>query len=224
MNIKFIYFDAGGTMLRTAKPVGQIYADIAQHYGWSADGEFLQKSFLHAWRAMKPRDPVEGARVRDDKLWWKTLVKRTWSVYSQMPDYFPFDDYFEEVYQVFERPEMWRLYPEVEECLCALKNKGLALGVLSNWDRRLRGILQGLEIMDYFCEIVISSEVGVEKPHPHIFDIAQKRTGFISESVLLIGDDKLFDQQGAESVGWKVEIVNRPHQTIDTILAKLHLL
>ncbi|MEM9446313.1 MAG: HAD-IA family hydrolase [Verrucomicrobiota bacterium] len=220
MVIKFIFFDAGGTLLRTARKVGVIYAEVASHYGWQGDGEFLHRSFIHTWKQMKPRDPQEGARVMDDKGWWKEVVRRTWSVYPQMPQDFPFDDYFEEVYTLFERADLWRLFPEVEETLQRLKSKGMSCGVLSNWDRRLRAILDGLALSPYFEQIIISSEVGVEKPHPMIFQLAQKRVHFKPEEIVLIGDDEYFDG-AARNQGWHAEIVERPEKSLDLILEKL---
>jgi putative hydrolase of the HAD superfamily len=206
---KVFFFDVGGTLIRTARPVGYYYAEMASHYGLRADAELLQEGFKKAWKELKPRDPVQGQRIQDDKGWWKSLVRLAWSQQT-LPEAFPFDDYFEELYRCFERPEVWRLFPEVEQTLHRLKKRGARLGILSNWDRRLRTILRGLEISDYFEDMIISSEVGVEKPHGKIFEIAQKRFNIEASQAVLVGDDPEFDQVGALAVGWQVVLVKRP--------------
>jgi putative hydrolase of the HAD superfamily len=217
---KVIFFDVGGTLIRPAQKVGFYYVQMASHYGVRAEAGLLHEGFKRAWEKMKPRDPVEGARVQDDKAWWKSLVRLAW-VDVNLPDTFPFDDYFEELYQCFERPEVWRIYPEVEGCLLQLKEKGYRLGILSNWDRRLRTILSGLELSPYFEEMIISSEVGVEKPHRKIFDLALERFQIEASQALLIGDEVEFDAMGAQAVGWQYALVDRPEIDLTAALDKL---
>ena len=48
------------------------------------------------------------------------------------------------------------------------------LAVISNFDGRLRFILQHLGISNYFGYISISSELGADKPDPEIFRRALK--------------------------------------------------
>ncbi len=219
---KVIFFDVGGTLIRTARPVGYYYAEMASHYGVKADELVLQEGFKAAWKEMKSRDPVLGSRVQDDKAWWKSLVRKTWENQA-LSDTFPFDDYFEELYNWFERPEVWRIFPEVEECLIFLQNQGYRLGILSNWDLRLRKILQGLELGVYFEDMIISSEVGVEKPHALIFNIALERFKIKASQAVLIGDEPDFDQLGAVKAGWQVGLVQRPEVDLFHVLVSMGL-
>ncbi len=215
--IRVVFFDAGGTLIRTAAPVGHYYALVASHYGLHADEEALQKGFKRAWLEMKPRDPVQGARVMDDQAWWKGLVRRSWQGQG-MPADFPFEDYFQEVYALFARPELWRIYPDALLALDMLHVKGLRCGVLSNWDRRLRAILEGLDLSRHFEHLVISSEVGVEKPHPLIFQRAQELFGIQASEALLLGDDDLFDGEGGRRAGWRLGLLQRPETDLMDVL------
>lgn len=217
---KVIFFDAGGTLIRPAREIGWYYSEMASHYGVQADAGMLTEGFRQAWREMKVRDPVEGARIRDDKEWWKSLVRSIWGC-VELPEAFPFDDYFEELYQWFERPEVWRIFPEVEGCLQELQRSGYRLGILSNWDKRLRTILSGLELAGYFEEMIISSEVGVEKPHSRIFEIALERFQIRPEEAVLIGDEHQFDGAGAISAGWSHVVLKRPEIDLRDALEKM---
>ena len=99
-----------------------------------------------------------------DKLereWWKNLVRR---VFEPRDRFQGFDDYFAELFAYFAQPEAWMLYPEVAETLPILKNRGLTLDVISNFDSRLLGILEGLGAACWFDHIFVSSRVGYAKP------------------------------------------------------------
>uniref|UniRef100_A0A453QFQ0 Uncharacterized protein n=1 Tax=Aegilops tauschii subsp. strangulata TaxID=200361 RepID=A0A453QFQ0_AEGTS len=50
------------------------------------------------------------------------------------------------------------------------------LAVVSNFDTRLRKLLKDLNVSHLFDAIVVSSEVGYEKPAPEIFKIALGNT------------------------------------------------
>lgn len=218
-----IFFDVGGTLLRPAKPIGDTYARVASHYGAKVSADDLDKGFKRAWTALKPRDPIRGARVMDDKGWWKDLVLKAWDG-LELPERFPFDDYFEELYAAFEDPRLWRVYPEVEGVLDELAHMKIRCAVLSNWDQRLRSILKSMELAAYFETLIISSEVGAEKPHEKIFKHAEKEMSVSPANAVLIGDESRFDQEGAVRAGWRYGIVNRPEVDLRDALVHLKIL
>jgi putative hydrolase of the HAD superfamily len=82
-----------------------------------------------------------------------------------------------------------------------LRQLGLELGVLSNWDSRLVNILESLNVSDLFETKTVSWEAGVEKPHPDIFKIALERSGVTAEESIMIGDVFEWDVAPSESLG-----------------------
>ena len=82
-----------------------------------------------------------------------------------------------------------------------LREAGLRLAVIANWDDRLPGLLGELGLARDFEVVVTSHDVGVQKPHPTIFRTAAKRLGLTPEEMLHVGDRKLEDVEGAEAVG-----------------------
>ena len=60
---------------------------------------------------------------------------------------------------------MWELYPEVREVLETLEPY-FSLAVISNFDGRLRMILERFGIAKVFRWVFISSELGADKPDP----------------------------------------------------------
>jgi putative hydrolase of the HAD superfamily len=103
----------------------------------------------------------------------------------------------------------WVLFPEAREVLGELRRRGFGLGVISNWDSSARGLLAGNGLEEYFDPIVISSEVGCEKPAPEIFRIALERARLRGEQCLYVGDNYYDDAVGCRKVGMRSLIINR---------------
>ena len=103
----------------------------------------------------------------------------------------------------------WKAYSCVAPVLDELGARGIRLGVISNWDLSARPILQDCGLLDRFEVVVISSEVGVTKPHEQIFRIALERAGIDASNCLYVGDNYYDDTVGAEAVGMKSLIVNK---------------
>lgn len=51
----------------------------------------------------------------------------------------------------------------------------------------------------YFDKIILSEDVGINKPHPQIFDYALEKTNAIREQTIMIGDSFEADIQGAHN-------------------------
>lgn len=78
----------------------------------------------------------------------------------------------------------------VSHCCLSAAWQGIKLAVVSNFDTRLKPILKGLGVLDLFHGVVVSAEVGAEKPNPVIFEIACRILGVEPGEALVIGDDR----------------------------------
>jgi putative hydrolase of the HAD superfamily len=110
---------------------------------------------------------------------------------------------------VFSHAEAWRVYPDVLSVLHALRSNGLHVGVISNWDERLRPLLSELGIDELLDSITVSCEAGVEKPHPEIFRAALRAANVTSHEALHVGDNLEEDVRGAEAVGMQALLLDR---------------
>jgi len=111
--------------------------------------------------------------------------------------------------------------------LSELKSRGYRLGLISNWDSRLPGILKGLGIDHFFMDVVISSLVGLEKPDSRIFLLAVERMNTSVEKAAHVGDDPLLDYNGALEAGMSPFLVDRTddgHEDKNTITSLRQLL
>jgi putative hydrolase of the HAD superfamily len=82
-----------------------------------------------------------------------------------------------------------------------LRRRGLATAVVSNFDRRLPALLEGLGLADRLDAVVLPSDVGATKPDPRIFAAALSRLGRRASEALFVGDDHERDVRGALASG-----------------------
>jgi putative hydrolase of the HAD superfamily len=218
--LKVIFFDAAGTLFHLPRGVGWHYRDVALRHGWDLSEDRLRSAFGTVWREMPVRPAVRGPRAGDDKSWWRELVERVLDQCGAEGQGTARDAYFEELYREFTLPGVWELYPEVTEVLAALRPR-FRLGVISNFDGRLRAILDHLGIFAAFDPVVISSEVGADKPDAWIFEQALARAGAAPGEAWHVGDDPERDWQGAAAAGLHVFRLSRPENSLRDLHALL---
>jgi HAD superfamily hydrolase (TIGR01549 family) len=108
----------------------------------------------------------------------------------------------------------------VEEVLTTLGRR-FELGVITNFDGRFRTIADQLGISRHFRHVVISSEVGADKPEPFIFQRALEIAGVTAAEALHAGDDPVADWQGAAGAGLRVFRLDRPGNSLRELLDEL---
>lgn len=204
--VRVVFFDATGTLIHLPRGVAFHYTDVARRHGACFAEADLDRAFHAAWKEMPARASTTGPRPNDDKEWWRALVDRTLD--RLQPIKLDRPAFFEELYAEFALPGVWALFPEIREVLETLRTR-CQLGVISNFDSRLRTIFDHLGISRFFDEIVISSEVGVDKPDEKIFQIALARFALTPREALHVGDDPENDWRGAKRAGLRVLRLDR---------------
>ena len=165
-----------------------------------------------------PRRPaIDGPRENDDKGWWRELVGRVFDQVAPSLSELDRDNFFEIAYEHFAEAGVWKLYPEVLDVLEQLRER-FQLAVISNFDGRLRLILQNLGISKYFAHVFISSELGADKPDPEIFRRALKLMHLNANEVLHVGDDPERDWKAAKEAGLLVFQLDRPKNSLRDLL------
>ena len=209
MAIKAIFFDAAGTLIKPARRVGETYAVLAGKYGIEVSAAEIAERFRLCFHSAPPLafPGAPAARIEElERAWWKDLVRRIFEPWDGFPQ---FDDYFAELFAYFAQPDAWTLYPEVAETLSALEKRGMVLSVISNFDSRLIGILEGLGTAHWFEHIFVSSRVGYAKPDRQIFHTALERHSLKADDALHVGDSEEKDLHGANKAGLKGVLVER---------------
>lgn len=197
--IQAVTFDAGGTLVFPYPSVGAVYAEVMSRHGLDHGPEELEETFRRVWSGAQRRNDQPASDERE-KAWWRAVVARILDELGHPAD---FDALFNELWMAFAEPGHWRLRDGARECLQRLRDSGYRLGILSNWDHRLRQVLSGLGLTRYFDAVVISAEVGCEKPDRGIFECAQRMLGVPAEGLLHVGDSLFHDIDGARAAGWR---------------------
>ncbi len=208
-DFKLILFDAVGTLFHLPKGVGYHYSLVGERIGLRIDAAAFDRAFRKVWKEMPARPATRQPREEDDKGWWRELVDRVFNLVAPATQELDRDNFFEIAYEHFAEAGVWEIYPEVIDVLEQLHAR-YRLGVVSNFDGRLRMILERFGISKFFAHVVISSEVGADKPDPEIYRRALEWAGVLPNETLHVGDDPVNDWAGAEAAGLHVFKLERP--------------
>jgi len=215
--LKAIFFDAVGTLFYLTKTVGYHYAFVAAEVGLKLDAKKLDAAFYSAWKHMPPREAIDGPRENDDKDWWRELVDLVLKEAAPTIDELDRDNFFEVAYDHFAEAGVWELYPEVVDVLEQLRPQ-FELAIVSNFDGRLRVILERLGISKYFHRVFVSSEIGADKPDPKFFGRALKFLELPANHVLHFGDDPERDWHAAIDAGLSVFQLDRKKNSLRDLI------
>ena len=206
---KAIFFDVGGTLLKVHPSVGDVYARYARPHGFSGNARELDQRFGAEWKRMGGMESLGAAKgVEIEKKFWSELLYRVFEISGGLRD---FDVFFETVYDAFKKREHWKIFEDVTDSgiLAWLKNKGIVLGIISNWDSRLPEILENIGLAHYFDFILASMVVGSAKPDKFIFQEALRLSGAANHEACHIGDELKTDFHGAQQVGLDAVLIDR---------------
>ena len=235
-SIRAVVFDAVGTLIYPFPPVAEAY-HLA---GWSNGSKLPVTQIWRRFRAafaksqlgdLPPGDGKaqiprsmgegrgEGAPQNGDlrraptseaieRERWRQIVGE---VFTDVPD--AVETIYEMLWKHFAQPENWRQYGDVSAIWPELQARGYALGIASNFDERLRGVLRGHEPLDRCEALFVSSQIGFPKPAPEFFAGIEERLALPGEQILLVGDDELNDYQAARAAGWRALRLQRGSET-----------
>lgn len=210
-----VIFDAGLTLIRNITPIAGVTAEVLAQAGYAHAPAAVDT-------AMAAADAyLEATWHRGD--WWASernvrelFVAAYTAGLRALPDIADVADDAGRaerlalaVYTGFHDVRHWAAYPDVVPTLRALRAAGITLGVISDWGHGLERILLGLELGDYFAFLVVSSRVGIGKPHPGVFEMALARIGARPEGAVYIGDTYIKDVLGARAAGLAPILLDR---------------
>ena len=215
-SVKVVFFDAAGTLFRLKESVGDIYLHYAKSYGVTSSEKMkkaINVAFQEAFRAAPPAvfatDRFEKLK-QCERLWWFDLVH---AVFYRVGMFEGFDDFFEDVFQAFTGATHWVLEPDALPVLKTLKTAGFELGIISNFDTRLFGIVRELGLSEWLDSMTISSLAGAVKPSPRIFQFALDQHAMEPNEALHIGDSVKEDYEGAKRSGLHGVLLSRTTDT-----------
>lgn len=220
---ELITFDAMNTLIEPSQSIGRWYREALND---ACDMRIrlprpalFTAAFDKAFRDMSKSHPCFGQTAASSgmtsKQWWYIVIRSTLvntennsllspeEIDSLMPQI------FETLYsEVFSTTKGWVVKENVVYTLQKLKDwrdmgSGPKIGVISNFDERLQGVLTQLDLIKYFDIVLSSSACKEEKPSKGMFDTAIKNLKLNDAGACYhIGDSIESDIAGATLAGW----------------------
>jgi putative hydrolase of the HAD superfamily len=202
--IQAVLFDAAGTLIRLREPVGETYARFARRWGVALPASRIEEAFARVMAQARPEpqpgEPLATAAAREE-AWWSARVRETFRAADAEARFSDFGACFDALFAHYGSAAAWLLAPGTEEALDELAARGLRLAVVSNFDQRLRGLLQELGVHARFEALTLPADAGAAKPNRAIFEVALKRLGLAPHRAAYVGDRAEEDVAAAEGVG-----------------------
>ena len=207
--IRAIFFDAGNTLLYPR--LDQRVEDLAEAGFRAREEQFhaaerAAKQKLDAWLWPQIR---RGAVPRTiDHYYWAEYLALLMRLIGA-----PETEHLRLVNLVangFRDIRTWSVVmPETPPYLASLKAEGYFLGVISNSVGTLASQLESTGLRQYFQAIFDSALVGVEKPHPEIFQMALESAQVDAAEAVFVGDTNATDVGGAQLAGLHGVLLDR---------------
>lgn len=222
--ISAVLFDAVGTLIELREPVGETYARFAREHGMEIRPGAAQDAFVNAMRAMPPMafpGHAPSAVYASEREWWRTVVRSVFEATGTAAPPAQFDACFYRLFCHFAGSAAWRAADGAADVLAALRRRGVRTGVVSNFDHRLRPLLDALGLVSLLDVIVLPSDVGAAKPDPRIFEYALEQLGVRAAEAIYVGDDADEDVAAAQRVGLRaVDVATLPDlRSLESLVA-----
>lgn len=208
--IRGVLFDVGGTLLRPAVGIGDVLREEA-----AAAGTPLPPGALAGMGALVGERLAERARAglpftfpaAASVAFWTGIYREALDGALPPPAAAALA---ERAYARMASPAAYALYPDTRPALADLRARGHLLGIVSNWEAWLRTLLEATGLLDVAGDVVvISGEVGLEKPDPRIFARAVDATGLRPDELAYVGDSATADARASRAAGLHAVLLAR---------------
>lgn len=184
-------FDAVGTLITPFPSVAEVYQVAARRGGIELPVPQIRERFV---RVLRSRTLLETSEQKEYQFWQATVADVLGPVRHP-------EQCFQELYRHFGQPESWQLAPQAAETITRLQQQGIDVCVASNFDARLRTVMQGIPELNRIRTMIISSEVGWRKPDPRFYQALLAQLPYPATQILMVGDDYELDIVPAQTLG-----------------------
>jgi putative hydrolase of the HAD superfamily len=195
--VRAVVFDAVGTVIHPRIRAPIVYAEVGRRFGSKRTAAEIASCFIAAFAREEAVDFAKGLQTSETREVerWRHVVA------GALDDIDDKETCFQELFQHFSRPEAWFCETDARATIETLARRGYALGMASNYDRRLRSVVAGLPALRPLQHLLISSEIGWRKPAPQFFSAVCQAFALPAANILYVGDDPSNDYEGARAAG-----------------------
>ncbi len=204
-----LLLDAMGTLIGLREPVGATYARLAAEHGIAVEAAAVERAFRQDWGQAPPLafPGLQGAALAEaERSWWRQRIDASLTGAGGPAAPATLVD---ALMAHYADAAAWQVYADVPPLLQRWQQRGLALAVVSNFDSRLEGLLQALDLRRWLQAVVISSRAGAAKPQPQPFQQALALLQLQPSEAWHVGDSPE-DAAGAAAAGLRFIQIRRP--------------
>jgi putative hydrolase of the HAD superfamily len=205
--IEIVFFDAGETLLSPNPSWSELAVKKLSDRGHELTVDRMREAWRHVGNHFI--DAAEAGfmfsvSAEDSRRFWTKL-------YLDQLEFLGIDDEGAALvlYDTFSDPANYCLFDDALPAITELKERGLRVGVISNFESWLRDMLARFELLDLFDVVAISGDLSLEKPDPRIFEWALTQADVAPDRALHVGDSPNFDAQPAHELGMVGVLLDR---------------
>lgn len=202
--IKAVIFDWFNTLARYEPPRETVHSKALQEFGFKVPPANLIKPLLSADKYYFDENMKIPIRNRSAAEQEKIMVRYEEIVMNEAGLQFS-PDLPEKVYRrgnvLFRDMLDFVLFEEVLSLMKDLKEKELAIGLLTNYAKDMSPLINRLGLSNYIDFVVTPYNAGTDKPDPGIFRFALQQAGVRADEAIYVGDQYKIDIVGAQSAG-----------------------
>jgi len=210
LSVRWIVFDAVGTVIEPVPDVATVYHSIGSQHDSRLSRSEVSDRFRSAFQADEAADRATNRLMTDESAEcarWRRIVS------GVLDDVDDLDGCFQDLFDHFGRPGSWQCFDDVSTTLKDSVSRGYRLAIASNFDRRLHAICDELGELPLFEERVISSEVEWRKPASEFYRAVIDRLSAPADQILVVGDDEVNDVRAARAAGMRAIHLDRTTAT-----------
>ena len=200
--IETVFLDAGGVLVN---PNWDRVADALERHGVVVPASVLEAAEAHA---KKQLDTGQAIKATNDStrgwLYFNLVLQHAGVTLSPATE-----AALKELAEYHAQHNLWEsVPPAVPDALGRLRASGRRLVVVSNSNGTVSRHFARLDLAKHFDLMIDSTDVGVEKPDPRIFQLALERSGARAETTLHAGDFFHVDVVGARAAGLQAWLID----------------
>ena len=202
-----VFFDVGDTLLDTSAMLDSALYTALVPIDPALTIEDVRRAVRDSAPEMPTRQPPIW-EVRGNVDWWEARYRAIGVALGLAGP--ALERFLETVTTGHFEGDPLHVIPDAPAALARLAERGIDLGVISNWDHTLESILRRKGLARFFKVVVASTTFGRAKPDRAIFAHALERVGARAGEAWHVGDDPDADALGAARAGLHALLLD-PH-------------
>jgi len=200
-----VFFDVGDTLLDTSAMLDAALYTALVPIDPARTIDEVRAAVGRSGDSLPQRRPPYHV-ARENAAWWIDRYRRVGVELGLAGE--ALERFVDSVSQSHFQGDALSIVPDAPPALRRLAERGIALGVISNWDDTLEPILARKGLHRFFKVFVASAVLGRAKPDPRVFEHALKQMGVAAGDAWHVGDDPTCDALGAARAGMRAALLD----------------